>query len=305
MATLEDLDAEIADYHARIATLRAHRANLSTILLSQPHLPARLEQRPVLHEQKRRRAAKFVEAQSKRNLENVYRACAGVTAYKVKDPDPYAVDDGNVLGVRVEVSIGGRFVDTYHVLFNRPDERQRSVLKIHKHTIPPCIPLQPLANRWLPMTRKDADATTEQYLVQFGRSLRKELVSWHLRQEALDKLRAEAGLAEETVERGEEKGEEGVGRVLNAFVSDDEESEDEDELQRAREGPVRITDIEADAGIRELTITWSIGNTGVVKVKKDGEIDAAVFRSKDGIRDPAMGRKAIGRIEGLVGRLAA
>jgi central kinetochore subunit Mal2/MCM21 len=305
MATLEDLDAEITDYHTQISILRAHRANLSTILLSQPHLPALLEQRPVRQERKRRSAAKLVEAQLKRNLENVYRACAGVTAYKVKDPDPCAVDNGNVLGVRVEVSIGGRFVDTYHVLFNRPDERKRNVLKIHKHTIPPCIPLQPLANRWLPKATKDADATMEQNLIKFGRSLRKELVSWHLRQNALEKLRAEAGIVKDAMEQGYEKGKAGIGQVVNAFVSDDEDEEEEEGVQSARVGPVKITDIEGDAAVREVTITWSNGNTGVVKVTKDGNVDMAIFRSRDGIRDPALGRKAIGRMEGLVQRLTA
>ncbi|KAF2679496.1 hypothetical protein K458DRAFT_314325 [Lentithecium fluviatile CBS 122367] len=303
MATIEDFDTEIADIHTRIATLQAHRANLTSILLSQPHLPARLQQRPVLHERKRRSAAKFVEAQSKRNLENVYRACAGVTAYKVKDPDPYAVDNGNVLGVRVEVSIGGTFIETYHVLFNRPNAKQRNILKIHKHTIPPCIPLHPLANKWLPITRKDADATMEQSLVKFGRSLRKELVSWHLRQEALEKLRTEAGLGNKATQPEEDKPDTSIGKVLNAFVSDDEESEDEEEMRTARDGAVKITDIEGDMAVRELTITWSNGNTGALRVTKDGEIDKAVFRSRDGLRESAMERKAEGRIEGLVQRL--
>jgi central kinetochore subunit Mal2/MCM21 len=303
MSTIEALDTEIADIHTRIATLRAHRANLSSILLSQPHLSTRLEQRPVRQERKRRSVIQHIKSQSNRNLENVYRACAGVTAFKVKDPDPYAVDDGNVLGVRIEVSVGGQFVDTYHVLFNRPIARQKNVLKIHKHTIPPCIPLQPLANKWLPLARKDMDTSTEQNLVKFGRTLRKELVSWHLRQDALEKLRTEAGVVHVASEHDGEVAETSVGKVLNAFVSDDEESEDEEELRRIRDGPVRITDIEADAAVREITITWSNGRTGMAKVTKDGEIDKAVFRGENGVRDNAMGRKAIGRIEGLVQRL--
>lgn len=298
MATIEDLDVEIGDLRARVANLQARRANLSSILLSQPQLLSRLEQRPVLHERNRRSAAKLVEKQSKRNLENVYRACAGVTAYKVKDPDPYAVDDGNILGVRIEVSTGGSFIETYHVLFNRPNTRHKNMLKIHKHTIPPCIPLQPLANKWLPMTGKDADHKVEQNLVRFGRSLRKELVNWHLRLEALEKLREEAGLvAKEARQEGEGPA---VGKVLNAFVSDDEDSEDDGEFQRRCDGPIQITDVEADAAVREITITWSDGRNGVVKVAKDGEIEKAAIRSKEGTRELALGRKVIGRIEGLI-----
>lgn len=303
MATVEALDTEISDIRTRIATLRAHRANLSTILLSQPRLPTRLSQRPVQQERKRRAALKHAQAQSKRNLENIYRACAGVTAYKVQDPDPCAVDNGNVLGVRVDVSVGNRFVETYHVLFNRPDPERKNMLRIHKHTVPPCIPLQPLANKWLPVARKD-DAEVEQDLVRFGRALRKELVSWHLRQDALEKLRAEAGLAKEGDAR-QEKRQDGteISKVLNAFVSDDEDDEDEEELRRAHEGPARITEMEADTAVRELTILWSTGSRGVVRVGKDGEIEKAVFRSREGLRDTGLGRKALGRIEGLVQRL--
>ena len=307
MSTTDALDSEISDLRAQIENLKSRRANLFSILLSQPHLLPRLKQRPVLHEGNRRDAAKFAEKQSKRNLENVYRACAGVTAFRVKDPDPYAVDDGNILGVRIEVSVGGKFVETYSVLFNRPDTQRKNVLKIHKHSIPPCIPLQALANKWLPVTRKDAEMATvpEQNLVKFGRSLRKELVSWHMRSAAIEKLRVEAGLEDKTAKQEKEIQQLAIGKVLNAFVSDDEESdEDDDEFQRRRRGPVKITELEADTAGRELTITWTNGRVGVFKVAKDGQVDKAVVRNEDGSSDPALGRKAIGRLEGLVQRLS-
>lgn len=304
MATIEALDTEISEIHARMASLKARRANLASILLSQPHLQAQLDQRPVTHERKRRSAAKAAEKQSKRNLENVYRACAGVTAYKVKDPDPCAVDNGNVLGVRIEVSTGGRFIETYHVLFNRPNAQHKNMLKVHKHTIPPCIPLQPLVHKWLPMARRDAEATTEQNLVKFGRSLRKELVSWHLRLEAVRKLRAEAGLKDDIVRPSEERIAPTIGKVLNAFMSDNEESEeDEGEQSGLRNGPSKIVDIEADAAVAEINITWSTGMAGIMIVTTDGQVEKAVVRSRDGTRDSALSRKAKGRIEGLVERL--
>ncbi|KAF1948557.1 hypothetical protein CC80DRAFT_599572 [Byssothecium circinans] len=304
MSTIEALDSSISELHTRIEALKSHRANLFSILLSQPHLPARLEQRPVVHERNRRNATKLAEKQSKRNLENVYRACAGVTAFKVKDPDPYAVDDGNVLGVRIEVSLGGRFVETYSVLFNRPDARHKNVLKIHKHTIPPCIPLQALANKWLPMTRKDAEIATEQNLVKFGRSLRKELVSWHMRLEATAKLRSEAGLQDKVAQQEEKSQQPAMGKVFNAFMSDDESEDDDDELQRRRNGPAKIMELEADAAGREITVTWTNGRVGVMKIAKDGEVERAVVKNEDGTRDATLARKAVGRIEGLVQRLA-
>ncbi|KAK7189615.1 hypothetical protein DPSP01_013443 [Paraphaeosphaeria sporulosa] len=304
MATAEALDGDISDLRDRIATLQAHRASLTSILLSQPHLPTRLEQRPVLHERNRRNAAKLVQRQSNRNLENVYRACAGVTAYKVKDPDPCAVDNGNVLGVRIDVSVGGRFVDTYHVLFNRPNAAHKTMLKIHKHTIPPCIPLQPLANKWLPLTRKSAEEPREQDLVRFGRHLRKELASWHLRLEALETLQKDAKLPGRIALQEGLQGELEPGMVLNAFVSDDEDSEAE-EGANEQDGTPRISSIDGDAAVREITITWSNGTVGIFKVTKDGEVDKAAVRTKEGTRDASLSSQALGRVEGLVRRLEA
>lgn len=264
MATTEALDSDISNLRDRIAILQAHRANLSSVLLSQPHLSTRLEQRPVPNERSRRNAAKLVQRQSNRNLENIYRACAGVTAYKVKDPDPCAVDNGNVLGVRIDVSIRGQFVETYHVLFNRPNAAHKTMLKIHKHTIPPCIPLQPLADRWIPVMRKSAEQPTEQDLVRFGRQLRKELVSWHMRLDALEELRRQAQVDSQSTDKKQTAGDSALGTVLNAFVSDDDESEEEDDPVEQTGSP-RFTRIEADNAVREVTAVWSNGRVGIFK----------------------------------------
>ena len=301
METIDQLDDDISDLHTRIATLKAHRANVSTVLLSQPHLAARLQsgnQRDEASEN----AQHIITQQSKRNLENIYRACAGVTAYKVKDPDPYAANDGNILGVSIDVSLGGRFVETYHVLLSVRDKEEKKVLRIHKHTVPPCIPLQHLANKWLPGSGKDEEIDPEQDLVRFGRLLRKELVSWHMRVNAVEELRTEAGL--ETPKRNaEDVGATNVGKVLNAFVSDDEASSDAEEEDE--DSTPRMLDIEADAAIRQITITWSDRRTAVMSISKDGRVDQAVCRTKDGGRDIVLRAKAMGPMSGLVRRLMA
>jgi central kinetochore subunit Mal2/MCM21 len=300
MATVEDLDADITDLHARIATLHAHRSNLTSILLSQPHLSARLQ----TPNQSSDTVQRAIKQQSNRNLENIHRACAGVTAYKVQDPDPNAINNGNVLGVSIDVAIGGRFIETYHVLLNWRTRDASRLLMIHKHTIPPCIPLQQLANKWLPTGGKDVEVDPEQDLVRFGRLLRKELVSWHMRVKALEDLRKEAGLPSQKAREEKDGGVGDAGKVLNAFVSDDEESSDAEEDEGA-DGPIRVLDIEADAAVRQITITWSDRRIAVMSVTKDGRIEKAVCRAKDGSRDGAMSRKAIGPIGGLIRRLKA
>ncbi|KAF1838511.1 hypothetical protein BDW02DRAFT_564871 [Decorospora gaudefroyi] len=303
METIEQLDEDISELHTRIATLQAHRANLSSILLSQPHLAARL-QRGAERDNSTENTQRVFTAQSKRNLENIYRACAGVTAYKVRDPDPHAPNNGNILGISIDVSLGGRFVETYHVLLSVGAKGEKKVLRVHKHTIPPCIPLLQLANKWLPVSGKDKEMNSEQDLVRFGRLLRKELVGWHMRVNAVEGLREEAGL---TKARGksEDVGSALIGKVLNAFVSDDDASSDVEEDEEEEHGTSRIRDIEADAGARQITITWSDKQTAVMSISKDGRVEKAVCRARDGSRDVILARKAIGPVAGLVRRLIA
>jgi central kinetochore subunit Mal2/MCM21 len=303
MATIDDLDSDINDLHARISTLRAHRANLASVLLSQPHLSARL-QSPTQKSGSSETAQRAIEQQLKRNLENVYRACAGVTAYKVKDPDPNAINDGNILGVSIDIAIGGKFVETYHVLLNWRSRDGSRLLRIHKHTIPSCIPLQQLVNKWLPTSGKDEELDPEQDLVRFGRLLRKELVGWHMRVKAVEDLKKETGLSSDGSRAEKDPGLESTGKVLNAFVSDDEASSDAEEDAIAN-GPVQILDIECDAAVRQIAITWSDRRLAVLTVTKDGRVEKAVCRARDGGRDAAMARKAIGPINGLVRRLNA
>lgn len=305
METVEQLDADIADLQDRITTLNAHRANLASVLLSQPHLATRLESgnqraKPT------QTAQRLVKEQATRNIENIYRACAGVVAYKVRDPDPNAINNGNILGVSIDVSISGRFIETYHVLLNSKERGDGRTLQIHKHTIPPCIPLQQLANRWLPNGKNDAGDTPEpeQDLVRFGRRLRKELVAWHLRVYTVENLRKEAGLKIPLSMEGQEFGSTDTGKILNAFVSDDDAGSDEEEPDDTHAN-VQIVDVEADAAVREMTILWSDGRTAVMSISKDGKIEKAVCRAKDGTRDVGLSRKAIGPIGGLIRRLTA
>ncbi|KAJ4384080.1 hypothetical protein N0V86_000925 [Didymella sp. IMI 355093] len=296
MESVEQLDSDISDLHARIATLKAHRANLSSVLLSQPNLAARLGNDAT--------AKRLIDQQSKRNIENTYRACAGVTAYKVKDPDPYAVNNGDILGISVEVPVNGGFVDTYHILFTVRDHESSKRLHIHKHTIPSCIPLQQLANKWLPQGSRDGDGAKEpgQDLVKFGRALRRELVSWHLRLDTVQSLRDQAKLPDLLAEDGAEEDVISGGRVLNAFVSSDASSDAEDDDGN---GPVRIMDIEADAAVRQVSITWSDGRTAMLVVTKDGRVDRAICKARGGSRDVVSSTKAVGPLSGLLRRLTS
>ena len=300
MEPTEQLDEDICQLHTRIALLKAHRANLSSVLLSQPHLAARIQtgnQRDTQAESSKR----IIAQQQKRNLENVYRACAGVTAYRVKDPDPNAINNGNLLGISIDVAIGPKFIETYHVLLSVCDKDDRKIVSIHKHTIPPCIPLEQLARKWIPGSAKDEDMSPEQDLVRFGRLLRKEIVSWHMRISAVEELRKGAGLDKE---RAEGTASPVQVQVLNSFVSDDEASSDiEDEEDEEDDGALRLLHIETDAAVRQMVVTLSDRRTVVMSITKDGRVDKAVCRTREGRRDAMIGKTAIGPLRGLVRRL--
>ena len=296
MESADQLDAEISDLHDRIATLKAQRANLTSVLLSQPHLTTRLGSDAA--------TKRIIDQQLRRNLENTYRACAGVTAYRVKDPDPYAVHNGDILGISIEVPLNGGFVDTYHVLLVVREPENTGRLRIHKHTIPACIPLQQLANKWLPQSTNNGDGAKdmEQDLVKFGRALRRELVSWHMRLQTIQDLRRAAKIPDD--DENHEDNAVGLvsgGKVLNAFVSDDSSDAEEDD----GEAPIRILDIEADAAVRSVTITWSDGRTAGLVVTKDGRVDKAICRARGGARDSTLSAKAIGPLSGMLRRLSS
>ncbi|KAF2807429.1 uncharacterized protein BDZ99DRAFT_465310 [Mytilinidion resinicola] len=301
----QTLDAELANLHAQIAHLRHRRANLSTTLLAHPNTSTLLNtNRPRgIQKPAHRSAASVLSKQQNHTTHSLHRALAGCTAYKVQDPDPYAVDSGRVLGVQIEVFTNGAFLPPYHILLHRPYATHPHTLKIHKHTLPPCIPLSQLARKHLPQPAKNEAGEPVQDLQKLVRAVRWETQSWHLRVAAVERLREEAGLGP-THPRAPEDEEVGVmqgldvdanpGDVLNGYVAP------------ARQGPRRkgqIVAVEADRAVSAVSIEWA-GGLGVrMRVTKDGEVEKGVARWRSGERDERTERAVLGRIEGVVERL--
>jgi central kinetochore subunit Mal2/MCM21 len=130
-----------------------------------------------------------------------------VTAFRVQDPDPHAVDDGRVLGVRFDVvsTRTREFVPPYYVFLVRTqptEEGEEDVWKVHKHTVPPAVPLGSLARRYIPVLEEqeqelggDGDGVSgvegKQDLDAFVRAVRRELVGMVKRKDALGMLEKE------------------------------------------------------------------------------------------------------------------
>lgn len=197
--------------------------------------------------------ARFAE-QSAHKQQCLYRACAAITTFKVNDPDPNAVDGGNVLGLRFEIMSKARFVRPYYVMLNRPYANRR-LLRVHRHTVPQCIPLSGLAARHLPPpTSKDDDTNDEkkQDLSSFARALRRELVRYHNRAAVIGDMRKAAG--------------------LNSKKAPDQESD-----------AASIVDISAaDAEAKQISLQWRDGRSGRLVMNDDGDIVKMVVQGDNG-----------------------
>lgn len=209
----------------------------------------------------------------------IYRISAPVTSFKVRDPDPNAVDDGHVLGLRFEIMSRGQFLRPYYVMLNRPYPGSKH-LRVHRHTVPPAVPLAGLAARHLPQPSRagGSSSSTDQDLDKFVRTLRREIVRYHNRLGVSADLRRRLGLHE----RG------GPAVAPNALLE------------------AGIADIEA----KQISLAWANDKTGRLIMDDDGnvvkfvvfgsdgrdwEASGAVFDKNDSIEDVA--RKLEERLE--------
>jgi len=219
-------------------------------------------------------------AQRAHNQQNLYRACAGITTFRARDPDPHAVDSGAILGLRIEVVSRAKFLRPYYVLLNRPFPDHRSHLRVHRHTVPPCVPLSGLAARYLPPPGKP------QELARFAKALRREVVRYHHRMGVIADLRKAAGL----------------GRSSKSQAGDEGE---EDDVDQQRGKLVSIT--AADAEAKQITIEWADGKTGRLVMGDDGDIVNMVVVGESG-RDHDAVRELLGgaeRVEDIAKRLTS
>lgn len=221
----------------------------------------------------------------------LYRACAGITTFRVRDPDPNAVDGGNVLGVRVEVMTRSRFVRPYFVLLNRPysgSEQRRRFLRVHRHTVPPCVPLSGLAARHLPAPRPSPKTEGEngdsrpterrQDLSRFVRCLRRDIVRYHNRVSVIADLRRAVGL--------------------------DGKRRDAEELA---EGSSLLAVSAADTEAKQVRVDWKDGRSGRLVIGDDGDVVKLVVFGDMG-RDRELTRELLSdgsRLEDVARKLSS
>lgn len=195
-----------------------------------------------------------------------YRACTPVTAFKVHDPDPCAVDGGHVLGLRFEVMMRGQFLQPYYVMLNRPFSHAKTHLRVHRHTIPPAVPLAGLAARLLPAPtnpQADEDQQPRQDLDGFARALRREIMRYHNRLGVSADLRRRLGLHIKATDVS-----------ANSIVE------------------VGIADIEA----KQIKLTWADERSGRLVMDDDGNVLKLVIFGEQG-RDWGTAKELVGRFD--------
>ncbi|KAI1483278.1 hypothetical protein K445DRAFT_318294 [Daldinia sp. EC12] len=284
LSVAEKLDNEIATLRAQVESLKRDlKLQTATLITSDSTLELlKTDSTKKSGLKKPNDSSRLQELLTRADEQNahkqqcLYRTCASITTFKVRDPDPNAVDGGNVLGLRFEVMSKSRFLRPYYVMLNRPYPNSR-FLRVHRHTVPQCIPLSGLAARHLPPpVAKDDDSDTpkRQDLSSFVRALRRELVRYHNRTAVIGDLRSMAGL--------------------------------ESKKGKAKELEVPIADISAaDAQAKQIRVEWSDGRSGRLVMDDDGDIVKMVVQGEDG-QDRETMRQFLGgslRVEDVVKQL--
>ncbi|KAK7946692.1 uncharacterized protein PG986_011013 [Apiospora aurea] len=290
LSIADQLDDEIASLLAQVESLKKElKIQTSTLMVSEPT-------RKLLQDRSQKRTVNSLDSgpvaellkksdeQVAHQQQCLYRSCASITALKIRDPDPNAVDGGNVLGLRFEVMSKARFVRPYYVMLNRPYPNSRH-LRVHRHTVPPCVPLAGLAARHLPAPKPkgggandddDGEFQQEQDLARFARALRRELVRYQNR----------IGI---------------VGDLHNAVeLKNSQASEvlDDDTIVIQTISP-------ADTEAKQISVEWSDGKAGRLIIDDDGKIVKMAVQGGQG-QDRGAARDLIGgymHIEELMGRL--
>lgn len=215
--------------------------------------------------------------QSLHNQENTYRACASITTFNIKDPDPYAVDSGHVLVIRIDVCSTGKYIRPYYIMINKPFPGSK-LLRVHKHTVPPCIPIDALAQRYLPTGKGVSESIQRtsgkrQDVIQFARAIRKEAISYQNRMAVIKSMRKSFAL---------------------------------DERKSRKETGTGLSDVSAaDAEAKQVRVEWADGRIGRFVVSDKGDVEKCVIIGEEG-RDRENERRVLGgnsRMEGVADRL--
>ncbi|KAJ5210844.1 Centromere protein Cenp-O [Penicillium cf. griseofulvum] len=312
----EELDTEIASIRAEIQNLQKHKRILTSSLLTtdpiQKLLRKQSKPNPTVNQiDPLATISPLVDAAGAHTSSNHHRIAFGATAFPFKDPSPRA-PAAPLLGVRIDVCArNGRFAKPYYILLqserSHTDSGSNSkMLKVYRHTVPGFISIAKLETVYLPRPgvsrrngnrddgrdssedeaepvkqwKKSGSSTRKQDLRGFVRELRRELVAWHMRVDAVEFLREKLGFVGEG------------GGSLPFDISPDRDT-----------GIVSLAAVSLET--RYVRVEWVDGRVGRFKLSNVGVVERAVVIGDDGrdkkIEDAMTGGG--GRVETVLDRL--
>ena len=213
--------------------------------------------------------------------ESIHRLALSVTSFPYTDPSP-ETSDVPLLGIRIDVcSRTGKFDAPYYIHLKRKQltgtANELDELSVYRHTIPSHIPLRDYEAQNLPLrdegygseVSSDTSNGNKQDLHTLVRNVRKDLVSWTLRREAIEALAEKLGLVPESA-KASDADESDEYASLVAFVDGSSESAFKS---------VSATAVEA----RFARVVWANGRLARVKISDKGLVERAiVFGDIDG-----------------------
>ncbi|KAI9751896.1 MAG: hypothetical protein M4579_005853 [Chaenotheca gracillima] len=275
--TFSELDSQILTLREQIRTLFRRKSALTSALSNSrttklildrgdPSWPSTKDTTGQTSNSKA--AVDRLQRELRGSRQSLYRICAGATMFEVKDPDPHATDLGRVFGVRIEAFVKDKFDIPYYLLMNRHPS-QPTYMHIHKHTVPPSIPLRHLVAKYLPgpespFLTAGRKSMRSQNLPRFVRELRRDLIAFHLRKASVEHL------------------DHMCASMVQPFAS----------TMRS------VTAV--DAEYRDICLEWRDGKIGRLRISKHGVVERSVVIQSE--RDRDLERKLLkerGRLEDL------
>ncbi|CAG7926389.1 unnamed protein product [Penicillium olsonii] len=279
----DELDTDIASIHAEIRNLQKRKRILTSSLLATDPIQKLPQKAPASAVSDDLAAlSPLAQAAGKHNELNHHRIAFGATAFPFKDPSPNSPK--NLLGIRIDVCTrNGQFTKPYYILLRREQRGTEKRLRVHRHTVPACISMAKLESAYLPRAVRDADPELakpwkgwRQDLRGFARELRRELVGWQMRVDAVEFLREKLGLEGRYTLEGSPDRDTGVVSVAAASLE-----------------------------ARYVRLEWEDGRVGRFKLSNGGIVERAVVIGDQG-RDKKtedMMTGGGGRVETVLDRL--
>ncbi|KAI9374080.1 Cenp-O kinetochore centromere component-domain-containing protein [Aspergillus egyptiacus] len=309
----EELDSEISSIRREIRKLQRRRRFLSSSILSSESLQRHVKPQPAaasslfsLDDD----ISPLVRAAGAHSQSNHHRVAFSTTTFAFKDPSPQPdVENGSskkLLGVRIDICIrNGRFTKPYYLLLRkvRTSERDQGAdrVRVHRHTIPAFIPVERLERIFLPDSPPEStDVETQaeplqkkklnapmrkQNLSAFVREIRRQLVAWHTRLDAVYYLRERLGVIRRGADTYPDKDEEGPWDRDVLMNVDFDSGVGETRLKENDLGIVMLSPTALEASY--VRMEWEDGRVGRFKISNSGLVERAVVIGDEG-RDKAM-----------------